>query len=230
MTATWVTALIAALGVVLGATATGVASVIAANRKVREVELVYMQRLRENYLENARAYTQSIYMPLATSLTLLAASFAKFQSELALAPNSPTVVTHFYDTVGLFIQEVRDLQERGAGAFLTTALETELENLIAFLEESREAVKTKKRATVAMSYFGVSIQTELNSEIAIREANLMSSFRYLPGWFFPRVQMMQNRVVAAAPQSDDFGREIALSIGRVRVLVKEVTLGAQAGQ
>lgn len=224
------TALIAALGIVLGATATGVASVIAANRKVREVELVYMQRLRENYLENARAYTQGIYMPLATSLTRLSASSAKFQSELEQGHNPATVVTQFYDTVGSFTKEVRDLQERGAGAFLTTALESELENLIAFLEESREAATTKKRATVELSLFGASIQTELNSAIAIRQANLMSSFRYLPILVFPRVQMMQNRVVAAAPQSDDFGRELALSIRRVRVLVKEVTLGAQASQ
>jgi hypothetical protein len=226
----WVTPLVAALGVVLGAAATGFATVVAANRKVREVELAFLQRLQENYLENARAYTQGVYMPIATALTRLSAEFGKYQSELEASNESAPAVARFYEAVGSFTEVVKDLQDRGAAAFLTTALEGELEDFIAFLEASHDATTTKRRATVRLSIFGMSIEGALSSPTAIQQARLMSTLRYLPALFMPRVKVLKDHVVAADPLSDVFNMEFVLSVNRLRVLIKEVTLGAHASR
>lgn len=227
---TWLTALIAALGIVLGAVATGIFSIVAAGRKVREIEVTYQQRLQENYLENARVYTRSVYMPLATALTKLSAAFQEYRSELEELQDTIPVVERLYEAVGSFVDLVKNLQDQGAAAFLTIALENELEDFIAFLDASRVATATRRRATVQLSMLGVSVEGDVSSPLVIWQARLMSMLRYLPSPLVPRVKMLKDRVAAADPLSETFDVEFAVSVNRLRTLIKEVTLGAHASR
>jgi hypothetical protein len=227
---TWLTALIAALGIVIGAVATGIFAVVAADRKVREIEVTYQQKLHENYLDNARAYTRSVYMPLATALTKLSAAFERYRAELQSLRDPAPAVERLYEAVGSFVDLVKNLQDQGAAAFLTIALENELEDLIAFLEASRGATTTRRRATIRLSMLGMSVEGDIGSPVAIWQARLASRIRYLPFLLAPRVKMLKDRVVAADPLSPTFEVEFGVSVTRLRILIKEVTLGAHASR
>jgi hypothetical protein len=77
------TALIAAAASIAAALVTAGASSYTARTRINEVRLTYNQKLHENYLATARAYTNSIYVPLAISLTRLSEAFVHFRDSLA---------------------------------------------------------------------------------------------------------------------------------------------------
>ena len=63
------TAVVAAVAAVAGVLLTASATAYAARRKTAEIRLVYQQQLADRYLENARQYTNAIYVPLSTALS-----------------------------------------------------------------------------------------------------------------------------------------------------------------
>lgn len=62
------TAAIAAGAAVIGASVAATASYFNTKHKLKELELAASQRLRENYLSNAREYT-TIYVPIILSIS-----------------------------------------------------------------------------------------------------------------------------------------------------------------
>ncbi|MFG1881984.1 hypothetical protein [Micromonospora sp. NPDC049102] len=224
---TWLTAAIAALAVILGAAATAIATIIAANKKVREVEITYLQRLQESYLENARAYTNSIYVPIAIAMTRLLSAFDQFRLNRDADSEDSASLLRFKDGMSEFVAEIETLQARGAAAFLTTALEDELEAFVSFVRNSRAATSPKRQAIVRLSMFGVSTQGALHSDVTIRQAYLFSQINILQ--LAPaRVHVLKDQMLAADPTSEDFETALIAGIGTLRLLIKEVTLGTQA--
>lgn len=224
---TWLTALIAALAVVLGASATAVATVVSANRKVREVEISYLQRLQESYLDNARAYTNSVYVPLAVTLTRLSASFETFRVEIEAGDNDTDAMSTMGGAIDRFAEEIKVLQDRGAAALFTTALEEELERFISFVTNSRTAASTVRKAVVRIRFLGYEIAQEISTPWLIRQFRFMEQIS-LPVIIGPKTYVERNQVLAAALASRDFEAEFAVGLNALRQLIKEVTLGAQA--
>lgn len=74
--------------------------------------------------------------------------------------------------------------------------------------------------------FGVSRQGALRSDLAIRQAYLLRQFSILP-LIGPRVHVLKDHMLAADPTSRDFETALVAGIGTLRLLIKEVTLGAQ---
>ncbi|MFI5915601.1 hypothetical protein [Dactylosporangium sp. NPDC051541] len=229
---TWLTAVITAAGVVLGAVASATAVVVAANRKVRELEVTYRQKLQDNYLENARAYTNSVYVPLATSVTKLAAEYERLRTKAPEDDDAVVRTAEFDAAVTSFIAAIEGLQDRGAAAFLTVSIEEELGRFVAFLKNSQGASETTWRAIITASIMGLAVTREVNSALIIRQAAMLKALRYLPiPWpLTPQIDVVENRVGAAPVFSKDFEAEFAVYISRLRLLVKEVTLGAHARQ
>lgn len=225
----WMTAAIAAAAAVAGAIAAAVATVVAANKRVREVEIGYLQRIQESYLENARAYTQGVYVPIAVQLTKLSTAFDKFRVDSGRDSHGATARIGLERSMAEFAEAVKVLLERGASAFLTTTLESELEDFLAFVTASRTATSTLRQAVVQYSVFGVGIEGEIKSEVLIRQAHLMRFFNSLP-FMAARVHIRRDQVLAAVPGTKDFEAALVGGIGRLRVLIKEVTLGSQARQ
>ncbi|WP_147265162.1 hypothetical protein [Micromonospora sp. LHW51205] len=225
----WITAAIAAAAAVAGAIAAAAATVLAANKRVREVEIGYLQKIQESYLENARAYTQGVYVPIAIQLTKLSTAFDKFRVDASIDSIDAGVRINLEQSMADFVEIVQVLLERGASAFLTTTLESELEDFLAFVTASRTATSTLRQAVVRYSVLGVGVEGEIQSEAMIRQAYLMRSFNVLP-FMVARVHIRRDQVLAAVPGTKDFEVALVEGIGRLRVLIKEVTLGSQARQ
>ena len=78
-TPVWVTPLIAAGAAILAAVVTALASAYVARRKVAELQLSNSFELAKQYLESARNYTQSVYLPLAIDIYKLNDAFLTYQ-------------------------------------------------------------------------------------------------------------------------------------------------------
>jgi hypothetical protein len=162
----WTVALIAALGAVLGVVITVSGTIYAAKKKTEEVWLVYEQRLQDRYLENARAYLESVYIPLHLALAHLTRSYRVFRSHINFdAQEAPSEqIDDFRAAAVVYGDTVRDLLDRGAAAFLTTALEERLGSFNEFLRESLDSTETQVEVlfsfSVGLSYLGMHIQTE----------------------------------------------------------------------
>ncbi len=68
------------VGAVVGAIGKGYAS----RQKLRDLEFEYEKRLQDRYLENARVYLASVYVPLSISLTKLNTAYQGFRSNVTI--------------------------------------------------------------------------------------------------------------------------------------------------
>lgn len=151
------------------------ATVLAANKKVREVEIVYEQKIRESYLENARSYTQAVYVPIAVELTKLRSAFDKFRVEGGERSNDELAMKGMQKSMTQFTGAVGALLERGASAFLTTTLERELEDFVAFIAASQTATSTLQQAVVRYDLLGFGVEGTIQSSYLIRQARLLQT-------------------------------------------------------
>src|SRR6266853_322404 len=78
----WTRALVTVLAAALGAIVAGGVNAYAANRKIREVELQYLYKLRDGYLDNARKFAGQVYIPISIALTSLFNSYERFSSTI----------------------------------------------------------------------------------------------------------------------------------------------------
>jgi hypothetical protein len=82
-----VNALIAVVGVVIGAVLTAISSAYTARQKIKEIEIVYKQKLQENYLANARQYITDVYIPISIALTRINNKYHSFRLQADLVNN-----------------------------------------------------------------------------------------------------------------------------------------------
>lgn len=106
----------------------------------------YEQRLRDDYLANAREYTQSLYVPLHRTLSSLEDAYEHFRPLIdeneGTAPDDAR--TAFSSASLAFVADVGALLAAG-DVFITTQLETRLRRFTAFVAASREATATRQK-------------------------------------------------------------------------------------
>ncbi len=150
------TALIGAVGVVLGAGLAAVGSAYAASRKVREIELNYAHKIRDNYLENARRFAGEVYLPINILITNLNNAYYDFQSyvdfETAAAPDS--ALAKFRDASETFVKEIDMLFARGADAYLTNEFDEALMQFLNFLRNSIDETEVKRKRVLRVMLNG----------------------------------------------------------------------------
>ena len=134
---TSVTVLVGAIAAVAGALAAGLANAYAARQRVKEIEVSYLQRLKDGYLENARKVTAEVYIPISVSLTSLANSYDRFSGRIDYdAGTSPEHIREDFLTECLqYLTTIDDLMRRGADAYLTSALDEELQSFTNFIRD-----------------------------------------------------------------------------------------------
>lgn len=152
----WLTALIAAGGLVLGALLAAVGAIYTAKKKAQELEITYSQRLRDSYLENARSYLHSVYLPIHLALARLVVEYRQFRAHVDLESGvaEEGYREAFEAGIMLYDDALKSLLGRAAGAFLTTTLEERLESFNEFLRQSLPAVKLRVTNIVEMSAGG----------------------------------------------------------------------------
>lgn len=232
---TAITALIAAAGVVVGAVVTAAAAAFSAQQKIREVELLYQQKLRDNYLSNARQFLEEVYVPIGIALGSLGDAYdaARQAIDFGASRIDPAAQDAFENACGRYLQIIDDLFARGADAFLTTAIELRLRSLNSFLRASRTAtqpiIKMVLQVRTGMfpvaPRFSSSITKEIRGRFAAELYGLTSSFS-IP-WF--GISYSAEELIAAPLTSRQFEKRIVVDIADIKLLIKEVTLGGHAG-
>lgn len=115
---TWLTPVIAAGAAILAAAFTAAASAYVARRKVAELQLSNSFDLAKRYLESARNYTQTVYLPLAASAYELYNEFLTFTAADPKDPHASAIAENrFIDECQSFISDSNMLFRSGAGRF-----------------------------------------------------------------------------------------------------------------
>src|SRR5215475_11954820 len=79
----WIRALVTIGAAALGAILAGLVNAYAARQKVKEVELSYIYKLRDGYLDNARKMAGDVYIPISIALTNLFKGYERFTASSA---------------------------------------------------------------------------------------------------------------------------------------------------
>jgi len=225
MESTVVTALIAASAAVGGAAIAGVVSNVNTRHKIRELEVAASQKLRDNYLQNAREYTKAVYVPLTLAISKLSDTYSAFQKNAS----SSGAIDTFRQAIDDFRNEVQQLRDRGAEAFLTNELEDKLRSFLEFLGASRDSTALIRKAEIG---FRVGL-----GGLAWAETSTVGlTGRSAIWWRSPRMSLSmlgvgvtyEATVVQSAPlESIEFSTRFTADTGEIRYLVKEVTLGGK---
>ncbi len=220
---------IAALSAIGGAIITGFFKTLSSKQKVEEVKEAYMQRLQDNYLENAREYTESLYVPLSILLSSLTYKFRELRAEKG-SEGEKEAISSFVTAIDDFSDGVSGLMARGAGAFLTAELDERLLSFCSFLQESRNAATPTLKMIIGFSlpFFGSAYRDEAEKRMTGRFARSLWSPRLSVSLGGLGLSYEANEILAAPPTSKDFEERFVRDSHIINVLIKEVTLGAKA--
>lgn len=233
---TTINALIAAGGVIVGAAITALASAYSARKKIGEAQELYAQKLNDTYLRNARLYLQEVYLPLQQAIGQIANEYEKArphidqETEKVSEPNG----SEFRDGIASYLKVVKALADKAAGAFLTSAIEEELESFNAFLRESLVADKTIRHvaynARVLWTRYAIERRVTSATRTSYARSRAISSA--LVGFTSPlamgsiaSISLRQDRVLAAPLGSAAFEERFVDATVRLRAYIKDVTLG-----
>lgn len=225
MEPTIITALIAASAAVVGGAIAAIASYMNTRHKIRELEVTASQKLRENYLQNAREYTKAIYVPLTLAMSKLSDAYSVFHRNTT-GSGAPEALRQAIDQ---FRNDVQQLRDRGAEAFLTNELEDKLRSFQEFLGNSRDSTTLVRKAEIG---FRVGL-----GGLAWAETTTVALLgRAATWWRSPRMSLSilglgftyEATVVQSAPlESVEFRTRFTADTGEIRYLIKEVTLGGK---
>ena len=218
------TVIITAIGLVVVAIVSGAlsayATAYASRKRIKELELTQQHALREIYFTNARAYLESVYLPLHLLNAKLAAAFRCYRLREEGVSDAESLNDDFKAAVQQYIRELDVLLSRGASAFLTTALENSIEDLSSFLQASLEAQKPFRKNVYTIAAFGLVATGEVKTSARIATPELP--------FFLPfRISIEEDRLLQAPIDSSLFESAFVSRVTTINSLLKEVTLGGR---
>jgi len=216
--------LLGAAGAIIGAIITYISARLSASQKVRELEISYAQRLKDNYLQNARQVINEVYIPLNIELTKLNQDFIKFKS-IDKVDEDSEAIDSFKETSMNFISQIDNLIARGADAYLTNQLEEKLLLFLNFLRNSQVAQKTTTKLWVNYNTSILGIMRANFQQNVKTTSDMLPRGKYSFGFPYLRIAYDNNEIVAAKIPSKDFEEKISEEIVGLKFLIKEVTLG-----
>lgn len=222
-TPTWLTPVIAAGAAILAAAVTAAASAYAARRKVAELALSNSFDLAKRYLESARNYTQTVYLPLAASVYKLYNEFLTFTAADPQEPRASELAeSKFISECRAFIYDTDKLFRSGAGAVLTSRLDESLTFFVSFLRESLTTERVIKTSFILRNLLktGRSLLAAIMPVVGIGSPVLSALIGV------GDIQSRSTYEIAAAPvTSDEFEKQFMIYIDTIKAGIREVTLG-----
>lgn len=232
-------ALIGLGGLFIGAVATVIAAWFSTRMKVREVELLYSQRLNDAYLANARHYTKGIYVPLNIAISKLANAYYQLNSHIS--GDDRTVdnlkLSQFIDASNEYTNYIDEITLQGADAFLTTALDEYLRSFTSFVRASVDADVPSIRviSSVRIGLAGMNIASwdvesllEMRGRLERFLLRILGVASRLPrlGVFDPVVTKLEKQLLRAPVASKEYEEQFILDLNVIKGMIREVTLGA----
>ena len=199
-------------------------------QKLKEMEFEYERRLIEGYLEKAREYLSSVYIPLSISLSKLNSAFISFRENSDVKAEE----SRFKEAVKIFVNKIDELGDSGANAFYTTELDEVLQSFREFLLASLNAKETnikiilKAYTNTLPSIIGLNINQERTLKVKSNKYFKDRSSASLKLFGFAGLTYEVSEVLSASIDSADFEERFIRDIHALNMLVKEVTLGSKA--
>jgi hypothetical protein len=231
-TPAWVTPVIAAGAAIAAALVTALSAAYVARRKVAELELTNSFDLSKQYLESARNYTQTVYLPLSVDVYQLHDSFLTYKAygkpvERSAPSGPPSIRERFEDDCRLFIGETRTRFYQGAGAVLTIRLDKDITSFISFLQESLDIEEVVQKKSLD---FGIAVR--IVSRVALTAASIIVPAIGVAAGVstgtlisFGSEKPAEQKVIAAPIMSDVFEEQFDVFIAAIKLGIKQVTLG-----
>lgn len=228
----WARALVTVLAAALGAIIAGAINAYAANRKIREIELQYLFKRRDTYIDNARSVMGEVYIPISVALTKLSNIYGRYQSMVG-APQQ-TAVTQFRDEFEsaclAYLGAMEELLARGADAYLTTSIDESLNAFNTFLRGSLDNQHLVKRRVLETT---VSL---MGLRMGHRHEDTQSATSRLSRTNLPSISLSTfgigfrytEKILSAPIETAEFEARFRRDVVRLKFLVKEVTLGSTA--
>jgi len=212
---------------IIGAAIGAYSKAVSSKHKILELRESYENRLQDNYLENARKYTESVYAPMSIALSELTYEFRKFRAR----KESDSESKHdFSEAIQRFNVSVESLMAKGVGAFLTADLDERLQSFCSFLEESKTANVPTLKVVLGFSlpFFGSGYSDRLERRMTGKFARSLWSPRISLSLGGLGMSYEAREILAAPLTSRDFEERFVADSYVINVLIKEVTLGAKA--
>jgi hypothetical protein len=225
MESTIINATIAAAAAIVGGCIAAAASYINTRHKLKEMELAASQKLRENYLQNAREYTRGIYVPLILAVSHLYDAYNAYQGNASVADRRQVFVA----AIQVFLSEVRRLRDSGAEAFLTNELEDRLRHFSEFLTASVTATEVRRKAVIGYhaNLGGLAFAQSNELTLTGKRAAWLRSPKVTLSFFGMGVTYEAEVLLGAPLDSVEFNKRFVSDSSEIRILVKEVTLGGK---
>ncbi|MCD1643094.1 hypothetical protein [Aurantimonas coralicida] len=228
---TWLTP---STATILAAIVAGAAGYATAGWRVREIRLAYEQKIRDNYLENARQVGADLYVPLAIAIAKLNERYYQLRVhanfETIWAP--PGAINRFKGAVSSFNAELENLISRGATAYLTLDLESELSSFQSFLRESVNAEDVTRKYTLEASLSGFINPIRYRGKI--KDTGILVGISRASAAAVPLSMglgpiNLENRqeIISAPLASKEFEQRYKEGSLLISSLIKEVTLGSR---
>ena len=220
-----INAAIAAFAALFGGGIAAVASHVNTRHKLKELELAASQKLRENYLQNAREYTKAIYVPLALAVSRLYDAYNVYQRNITLQNRDDL----FESAIEKWLSEVRRLRDSGAEAFLTNELEDRLRHFSEFLDASLIASEIRRKAVIGyqVGFGGLNYIESYELTLTGKKAMWLRSPKVSLSMFGMGFTYEADMVLAAPLDTFEFNKRFVSLSSEIRILIKEVTLGGK---
>jgi gas vesicle protein len=241
-------------GGALGGIAGAVSSVYAARQKIREIEVTslkkldeaaftYRQKLDENSLINARAFLDTLYMPINISLSNLDSQYAELKTKIGSYSTDTEDFRMAYEKFRLacenYVKYIHNLTDEGKDAFLIGEFE---ERLLSFTDFVKNSLDTKKHSFVTIYVLGeatydIPSELELDRSKEIRRSRRIELlkigyefqkgiFRRFTSWLNLPIPHYEGEKVLAAPiTSLAFEKRLSHDIRELKSFIKKVSLG-----
>lgn len=193
--------------------------------ELQKLRLERFNEQKDSYLGNAREQIGTVYVPLSAELAALKAVFQNYLYQ----DKTPEHLAKFGAQVDHFINELQDLELRGATAYVTTDLEDLLIKFVVFLRASRNSSKTVVDVTYNFNLgilgFGFHQGGTRRSEFPKINSKKFSASIAVAGI---GADVRVSDVIQAPIASEDFQARFERDSYRLSLLIKEVTLGSVA--
>jgi hypothetical protein len=221
-------ALIGTGGVIGGAIIGCAVAAYNVRHKIKEIEIRHSHQLHENYLKNAREYLESVYVPISVELANLQRAYFTFRGSLALGRIELEAMEAFSEATLVYTQKIDELFAKGAGAFLTTELESKLLEFGSFIGQSGLAKEVLRKVVVeyGISLFGMNTYHMQDIKVSGSKADFWQG-KFGFSQLGVSVKFNGELILAAPMNSRDFEETFSYYISVLMLLIKEVTLGTR---
>ena len=222
-------AIIGVVGVIGGALIGGFVAAYNARQKLKEIQVNHSHQLHENYLNNARQYTESVYVPLSMAVTNISREYLEFRKCITNESLESEDKINFKQQIDQFVNSVDELLARGASSFLTTDLENVLLSFRSFIETSHSADVPLSRVivTYGIKLFGANQEVSKEMKLSGKQAEFWQG-KFGFSQFGVSVKFKGNQILAAPLESEMFEEKFMHDTNLMNLLIKEVTLGSHA--